>query len=126
MRFDNDADLSYIFVSATNIFNQGCKVDKGSKNACSSTNDYNYGWRDPDARFRSILTNDCVIGQCDNMPKNGCPRVQRFSNMHSFYNDRAMGSPEHNNAKQMNEVATIIANYQRSNVQPSHNVQVFF
>ncbi|KAL7426297.1 hypothetical protein ACHAXH_000300, partial [Discostella pseudostelligera] len=56
--------------------NMGCNKDKGSIDACGSKDKFNYGWRDPNAEFRSILASDCDTKQCDNMPKNECTRVQ--------------------------------------------------
>ena len=91
---------------------QGCNHDKGTTNACSSTA-INYGWRDPSAGFRSILAYNCATGQCDNMPKAGCPRVQRFSNNVNLYNGKAMGSPQHDNACQINSVKSTIAAYRK-------------
>ena len=97
---------------------QGCNKDKGSIDACSSKDKFNYGWRDPNAEFRSILASDCDTKQCDNMPKNECTRVQRFSNENHLYNGIAMGSPEHNNAKHMNQVKKEVAAYQKVKIQP--------
>ncbi|KAL3763709.1 hypothetical protein ACHAWU_008031, partial [Discostella pseudostelligera] len=91
--------------------NFGCNHDKGTTNTCGSS-DSNYGWRDPSAGFRSILAYNCVTGQCDNMPPSaGCPRVQRFSNNVYLYNGKAMGSPLHDNASQINSVKSIVAAY---------------
>jgi peptidyl-Asp metalloendopeptidase len=53
---------------------------------------YNYGYRSPNAAFRSITAYNCVTGECDNMPKNCCIRVQRFSNTQFLYNGEPMGS----------------------------------
>ena len=102
-------DIQFSYVS--NIFlSQGCNHDKGTTNTCGSS-DTNYGWRDPSAGFRSILAYNCVTGQCDNMPTTGCPRVQRFSNNVYLYNGKAMGSPLHDNASQINSVKSIVAAY---------------
>lgn len=90
--------------------NMGCNHDKGTTSACTSSLS-NYGWRDPSAEFRSILAYNCATNQCDNIPKAGCPRVQRFSNNEFLYNGKAMGSPLHDNASQINSVKSIIAAY---------------
>ena len=45
--------------------NLGLNHDRGTKEACSSSN-YNYGYRDPNAAFRSIMAYNCKSGQCDN------------------------------------------------------------
>jgi len=93
--------------------NMGCNHDKGTSNACSNSN-YNYGWRDPQAQFRSILAYNCNSGQCDNNAGGGCTRVQRFSNPNYLYNGKAIGSPEHDNARRINDVKATIAAYYTS------------
>lgn len=103
--------LSTIFCFASNPLVQGCNNDKGSASACGSKDKYNFGWRDPTAEFRSIMANDCSTGQCDKMPKNGCYRVQRFSSEQQMYNGIQTGSPEHNNARHLNEVSSEVAAY---------------
>lgn len=90
--------------------NLGCSHDKGTSNACSSSA-YNYGWRDPNARFRSILAYNCVSGQCDSNAGGGCPRVQRFSNTKSLFNGSPIGSAQHNNARRINDVKAVVAGY---------------
>jgi hypothetical protein len=90
--------------------NLGCNHDKGTKSQCTSSN-YNYGWRDPNARFRSILAYNCVSGQCDNNAGGGCTRVQRFSNSKFLYNGSPIGSALHDNARQINDVKAIVAGY---------------
>lgn len=90
--------------------NLGCNHDKGTKNACSTTN-YNYGWRDPQARFRSVLAYNCVRGQCDNNAGGGCTRVQRFSNDQFLYNGLPMGNIHTDNARQINDVKARVASY---------------
>merc|ERR1719491_1072848 len=59
--------------------NLGCEHDRGTSGACSNTTS-NYGYRDPQARFRSILGYNCRSGQCDENAGGSCPRVQMFSN----------------------------------------------
>ena len=118
--------MLFILICATDIFSlfllqlhpyQGLKHDRGTENDCTSTAS-NYGWRDPSAEFRSILSYDCKTGQCDNMPKDSCPRVQRFSNTINLYNEKAMGSPQHDNASNINNVKATIAQYRTVMVQP--------
>ena len=55
-----------------------CRHDKGTESACGST-DYRYGYRAPDASYRSIMAYDCDPGECDNMPSANCIRGQFFS-----------------------------------------------
>ena len=115
---------SVILVAASNFFcsplrppplpriqsNFGCNHDKGTKNACS-TSSYNYGYRDPQARFRSILSYNCKSGQCDNISGGSCARVQRFSNTYALYNGRAIGKSDTDNARRINAYRNTVANY---------------
>merc|ERR1712157_13882 len=57
--------------------NMGCEHDKGTSSACSS-NAYNYGYRDPQANFRSVMAYNCASGQCDGNAGGGCTRAQRL------------------------------------------------
>ena len=90
--------------------NFGMKHDHGTENKCNATT-FNFGYRDPAASFRSILAYDCKMGQCDNMPKTGCPRVQRFSNNEFRYNGKPMGDTYNDNAKQWNKVRAYVASH---------------
>lgn len=91
----------------------GCNHDKGTSNACSSSA-YQYGYRDPNANFRSIMAYNCNAGQCDNNAGGSCARVQRFSNTFENYPDNTglpIGTPETDNARHINEVKATIAGY---------------
>eukprot|EP00591_Stephanopyxis_turris_P010788 CAMPEP_0195507272 /NCGR_PEP_ID=MMETSP0794_2-20130614/747_1 /TAXON_ID=515487 /ORGANISM="Stephanopyxis turris, Strain CCMP 815" /LENGTH=695 /DNA_ID=CAMNT_0040633901 /DNA_START=1 /DNA_END=2085 /DNA_ORIENTATION=+ len=90
--------------------NLGCHHDRGTAGACSSSN-YNYGWRDLNASFRSILAYNCVSGQCDSNTGGGCTRVQRFSNPTYPYSGLAIGDSGNDNAKQINSVSTSVSSY---------------
>lgn len=94
------------------------KHDRGQEDACTAPG-YNYGYRDPNAGFRSILAYDCVTGQCDNMPLSfGCTRIQAFSNTAFVYGGKAIGSSKHNNALQFNNLrAKIAAHFPAMNCQ---------
>jgi hypothetical protein len=99
--------------------NLGCNHDKGTSNACTSSN-YQYGWRDPQANFRSIMAYNCVNGQCDNNAGGGCTRVQRFSNDEFSYNGSPIGNAENDNARRINDVkATVAAYYSSTYGQPT-------
>ena len=92
--------------------NLGLEHDRGSARACDDLADYNYGYRDPQARFRSILAYGCVKGQCDNNPAGGfCTRVQRFSNPNTGFNGEPIGTRTENNARKINEVKALVAGY---------------
>ncbi|KAL7552752.1 hypothetical protein ACHAWF_016036, partial [Thalassiosira exigua] len=90
--------------------NMGCNHDRGTKNDCSSTSSQ-FGYRDPQARFRSILAYNCKSGQCDNNAGGGCTRVQRFSNPNWSYGGRAIGSDRDDNRKRINSVRKTVAGY---------------
>jgi len=91
--------------------NLGLNHDRGTKNACNGVN-YNYGYRDPSARFRSILAYACRSGQCDNNPANGrCTRVQRFSNPTYSYGGAPIGTATENNARKINDERFKVAKY---------------
>jgi len=92
------------------MHNLGCNHDRGTTRACSSTS-YNYGYRDPDGQFRSIMGYNCRTGQCDQIKKNGCTRVQRVSNPDITYQGKAIGTATANNAKRINDVRKIVAQY---------------
>merc|ERR1712007_410592 len=84
--------------------NLGLRHDRGTQYACNKTNKYHYGYRDPQARFRTILAYDCAAGQCDNNPGGGCPRIQRYSNPTYDYNDIPAGTTLDDSARKINKV----------------------
>lgn len=91
--------------------NLGCNHDLGTKNACKGSK-YNYGYRDPKARFRTIMGYSCKTGQCDKMPKNGCTRVNWWSNPSVTYNGMTTGiRNKADNARQINDVRATVAKY---------------
>ena len=93
--------------------NLGMFHDSGTEKSCTETAAFNYGYRNPNAEFRTILAYDCKMGECDLMTKNGCPRVQRFSNSDSkyTYNGKPIGDSRRDNAKQLNNVRARVAAY---------------
>jgi hypothetical protein len=93
--------------------NLGMFHDSGTQNSCNETATFSYGYRDPNAEFRTMLSYDCKIGECDSMPKNGCPRVQRFSNSDTkyTYNGKPIGDSRRDNAKQGNNVRALVASF---------------
>ena len=93
--------------------NFGMFHDQGTEKSCSGTTAFNFGYRQPNAEFRTMLSYDCKIGECDSMPKNGCPRVQRFSNSNSryTYNGKPIGNAKSDNAKQFNQYSSRVAAY---------------
>jgi len=97
------------------MHNLGCNHDHGTTNACSKTAS-NYGYRDPAGQFRSIMGYNCRTGQCDQIAKSGCPRVQRVSNPDITYLGKPIGTKTANNAKRINDVRKIVAQYYDSAV----------
>ncbi len=92
--------------------NLGLRHDRGTEFQCDSTK-FHYGYRDPEARFRTILAYDSVTDQCDNNPGGGCPRIQRFSNdddAHSW-NGLPAGDTSNNNARKINRIKSTVALY---------------
>ena len=87
--------------------------DRGSLNACDSYLDnYNFGYRDPQADFRSIMAFYCISDQdCDNIQGFGCTVVQRFSNVEFTFDNKPIGTSGSNNARAINDVAATVANY---------------
>ena len=97
--------------------NMGLRHDRGTSSACSDTNTY-YGYRDPAARFRSVLAYNCVTGQCDGNAGGGCARVNRYSNTFSTYSGSAIGNASNNNAQQINNVRVAVSQYFNSGPTP--------
>ena len=87
--------------------------DRGTVGSCSELNTFNYGYRHPKAEYMTILSYGCKVGQCDNMPKNGCPRIQRFSNSNPAYtyNGKPIGDARSDNARQFNSQRALVASF---------------
>jgi hypothetical protein len=96
--------------------------DKATEGVCGAAQS-NYGYRNPAAEFRTILSYDCVRGQCDNMPKDGCSRIQRFSNANSAYtyNSKVIGDAGRDNVKEFNKHRALVASFFPSMDCQSHN-----
>ena len=94
--------------------NLGCLHDRGTQKACSSPN-FNYGYRDPQARFRSILAYSCKIGECDAMSGTGrCYRRKFFSNPGTWIEGGVplpAGNDLADNARQIGRVLSTVADY---------------
>jgi Metallo-peptidase family M12B Reprolysin-like len=96
--------------------NFGMQHDRGTENTCGETT-FNYGYRNPNAEFRTILSYDCATNQCDNMPTAGCPRIQRFSNSNPAYTfdvnnvKKIIGDATRDNAKQFNNNRALVASF---------------
>jgi cell division septation protein DedD len=89
----------------------GLSHDRGATNKCSVLDAYNFGYRDPSAAFRSIMAYNCRVGQCDNIQRNGCSRIQRFSTPDQTFGGKPLGTTKENAARWLNEVASEISDY---------------
>ena len=90
--------------------NFGCNHDKGTTDTCNQP-EYNYGYRDPQARFRSVMAYGCKTGQCDNNAGGYCTRVQMFSSKDIQYNGMPIGASDIDNARRINEKRVEVAGY---------------
>ena len=94
--------------------NLGLNHDRGAENMCTDSVNNNYGYRDPEAEFRSILAYGCAADQCtgNSLPEEAaCTRVQRFSNTYALYNGKPIGDVNNDNASWINNVAVEVSNY---------------
>ena len=92
--------------------NLGLHHDRGTKNQCNVDNGrYNYGWRDPNSKFRTIMAYNCRSSECDNHPGHRCTRIQRFSTTSSLYNGDILGNYGSDNARAINDVRVAVAGY---------------
>ena len=90
--------------------NLGCNHDKGTTDACGSSS-YNYGYRDPQGSFRTMLAYNCKTGQCDNNGSNSCTRIQRMSTTTATYGGKPLGTQQIDNARHINDVRATVAGY---------------
>merc|ERR1711862_779330 len=83
-------------------------------NACSGSSTIAHGYRQPDAKWRTIMAYGCQANQCDNNPGTNCPRIQRFSNPDLQYEGDVIGTSLANCAKRINDGKQTIAAYYQS------------
>lgn len=94
----------------------GSQHDKGTANNCDDAVAYNFGYRDPASRFRTVMAFDCTVGQCDNMDPattKSCTRVSRFSSASSgsLYNGYPVSDGVVDNVRWLNERRAEICGY---------------
>ena len=63
--------------------NLGLLHDRGTHDHCNTLG-YNYGYRDQDANFRTLLAYGCTKGQCDENVGGLCSIIPRYSNTKIF------------------------------------------
>jgi len=92
--------------------NLGLRHDRGSEDKCDNLK-VHYGYRDPLAKFRTIMAYGCVSGECDNNPGGGCTRIQRYSNSNPDHgwNGLPAGNESNDNAWKINKVKSKVAAY---------------
>jgi len=94
--------------------NLGLKHDRGTENDCENTK-FHFGYRDPNAKFRTILAYNCVANQCDDNAGGDCTRIQRFSSpsVNIFWEGESLpvGTVESNNVRKINNVKSKVAPY---------------
>jgi hypothetical protein len=83
-----------------------------------------FGWRDPDAQFRSIMAYQCATDECDDNPSihsnstdgiRPCIRIQRSSNPDILYNeDKVVGAAGANNAEYINGQVSELAAFRNA------------
>jgi hypothetical protein len=86
-------------------------------------NGSNYGYRDNDGNFRTIMAYNCVQGECDKNRKSGCTRIQRFSNPNVKFNykNKKAGDVGADSASHIDNVANEVAAYfSRPTQLPTH------
>jgi len=100
--------------------NLGCAHDRGQMDNCHVTDKYQYGWRDPTGRFRTVMGYACVTGQCDQHPgPASCPRIPYFSNPTTKYHGIPVGNALNDCARRINEVTAEVAAYYPHSITPS-------
>mmetsp|Transcript_11755 Transcript_11755/g.17849 ORF Transcript_11755/g.17849 Transcript_11755/m.17849 type:complete len:595 (+) Transcript_11755:45-1829(+) len=92
--------------------NLGLRHDRGTENDCENTK-FQFGYRDPQARFRTILAYDCIANQCDNNAGGECTRIQRFSSPSILWGEENLpvGTAESDNVRKINNVKSKVALY---------------
>jgi len=91
------------------VHNIGCNHDRGTEDNCNDPKP-NYGYRDPNAQFRDIMSYNCASA-CDNVTPKSCSRVQRFSNTVSNYEGAPIGDYKSDCASHINNVLPTVVNY---------------
>lgn len=91
--------------------NLGLNHDRGTEDTCGNDGDYNYGYRDPNANYRTTMAYDCEANECDNNVGGGCNRIQRYSTPNLTYNGLPIGAASIDNVRAINDVIVEVAGY---------------
>merc|ERR1711920_1158219 len=90
--------------------NFGCEHDRGTMDRCDN-DDYAFGYRDPNSKFRDIMAYECVSGQCDGNKGDYCPEIQQFSNPNNKHQGKSVGNKKNDCARQISESLVAVASY---------------
>ena len=92
--------------------NMGLFHDRGSEDECTYNDGlYQYGYRDPNGAFRTIMAYNCRTDECDGNKSNNCPRIQRFSTTTESIGVKKLGESYANAARWLNDSSRIVQNY---------------
>lgn len=92
---------------------QGCNYDRGATNACN-VGGYAYGYRDPQAEFRTILSPYCAANQCtgNRLPRRAaCTRILRFSSPFGMYNGKPVGDDGSDCVRRINFIGDTVSSF---------------
>ena len=93
---------------------QGCNYDRGAINVCNDETGYAYGYRDPQAEFRTILSPYCKAHQCTGNPLPrfaACTRILRFSSPFVLYNGKPGGDVGSDCVRRINDIGGIVSSF---------------
>lgn len=93
--------------------NLGCNYDRGATNACDRGG-YAYGYRNPQAEFRTILSPYCAANQCTGNPLPvgaACTRILRFSSPFGRYNAKPYGDAGSDCVKRINLMGETVSSF---------------
>ena len=88
--------------------NLGCRHAPDDPSTGEGAFDYSSGYKDPNRAFRTMMAYNC---------DGGCPRVLRWSNPELTYDGAPQGTAEQDNARSINNVRTVAANFRRARTQ---------
>ncbi len=87
--------------------NLGCRHAPDDPSLGEGAFDYSFAYKDPNDEFRTLMAYNCL---------GGCPRMLRWSNPDVGYDGSPLGTAEQNNARSINEVRELVANFRKARV----------
>jgi len=88
-------DLKTLSSLWTMILCQGCRHDRGTEDQCGDIFYTFYGYRNPSASWRTVMSYNCRSGQCDNSPGTTCSTIPYLSGDYT-YNGESLGGASNN------------------------------